>query len=55
MVLVRRSFWRQVVNFDHLVDWDYIAEEAIDVFEYADDADGIITGQERHPAHNIER
>jgi uncharacterized protein (TIGR00730 family) len=50
VVLVGRTFWRRVVDFDHLVDEGYISVEDIDLFEYADDAEEIIAALERFHA-----
>ncbi|KAB0622540.1 TIGR00730 family Rossman fold protein [Castellaniella defragrans] len=46
VVLVGRTFWRRVVDFDYLIDEGYIAAEDIDLFQYADDAEEIMAALE---------
>ncbi len=39
IVLYGESFWKQVLNFDALVEHDMIGREDLELFQYADDPD----------------
>ena len=40
VVLVENSYWSRVINFTALVEEGMIAQADLDLFSYADDADG---------------
>jgi len=41
IVLVDREYWRSVINFDRLVDLGMVDAADLDLFGFADDAEGI--------------
>jgi uncharacterized protein (TIGR00730 family) len=40
IVLVEKSYWTRVINFSTLVEEEMIAQADLDLFSYADDAEG---------------
>ena len=50
IVLVGRSFWQRLIDFDFLVDERYVDASDLDLFELADEPDEIIAALERFHA-----
>ncbi|MCZ4330195.1 TIGR00730 family Rossman fold protein [Castellaniella denitrificans] len=55
VVLVGRAFWRRAIDFDYLIEEGYIAPGDVELFEYADDAEEIMTALERFPYRSRSR
>lgn len=53
VVLVGRSFWRRLIDFDHLLDEGYISPPDLDLFDRVDTAEEIIEVLERFHADRM--
>jgi predicted Rossmann-fold nucleotide-binding protein len=52
-VLVGRSWWRRVIDFDYLVEEGYIEAADVDLFTCVDEAGEIVAALERFHAGEI--
>jgi predicted Rossmann-fold nucleotide-binding protein len=41
IVLVDRDYWQSIINFDRLVEFGMVDRADLDLFGFADDAEGI--------------